>query len=125
MDIPLVLERLRPSEDWGPCAQSDSTYERLAATWRGQTACPTLAEMQATWATIQSEQPAKETQAKHDKAKGLLMSADPDRVMLRAILQVVMESLAEVRAKVGLPARTWPQLIAAVQAKIDAGNADA
>jgi hypothetical protein len=52
MDIPLVLSVLRPGEDWGPCAQSESAYEDLAATWRGTSACPTMEEMQATWTTI-------------------------------------------------------------------------
>lgn len=52
MDIPLVLSVLRPGEDWGPCAQTDATYEQLAATWRGESAVPTEEEMQAAWATI-------------------------------------------------------------------------
>ena len=125
MDIPLVLEQLRPGEDWGPCATSVNAYADFAAAWRGVSPCPTLDEMQAAWSAIEAERPAKELQAKRGKAKGLLAADDPDRVMLRAILQVVMESLAEVRAKVGLPVRTWPQLMAAVQSKIDAGKADA
>lgn len=52
MDIPLVLQQLRPGDDWGPCSQTDSTYETLAATWRGVSPCPTLEEMQESWVAI-------------------------------------------------------------------------
>jgi hypothetical protein len=55
VDIPLVLERLRPGVSWGPNAGSYSTYADLAATWPGPSAVPTQAEMDAAWTQILAE----------------------------------------------------------------------
>ena len=60
MDIPAVLEKLRPGEDWGPCADSSSTYEELRRAWRsGTSVCPTKEEMLAEWQVIQADEDAK------------------------------------------------------------------
>ena len=125
MDIPLVLEQLRPGEDWGPCATSISTYEQLAATWRGESPCPTLEEMQTAWATIEAERPAKEIERIRIDAAALLNSSEPICVVVRALARVVQASVAPILTHLGLPTRTWQQLVAAVQAQIDSGNADA
>lgn len=54
MDLVLVLEKIRPNEDWGPCAQSDSSYADFAKTWRGKSSCPTLEEITTAWQQIKS-----------------------------------------------------------------------
>lgn len=88
MDIPQVLAVLRPNEDWGPCAQSDSTYEQLAAKWRGTNPVPTLEEMEAEWATIEAERSTKELQALRTAAiHSLLTATDPISVALRAFIR--------------------------------------
>ena len=51
-DIPLCLEELGLSgEDWGPTTDS---YANLAANWRGSVDCPSEAEMEAAWVTVQA-----------------------------------------------------------------------
>ncbi len=77
MDIPLVLLRLRPGQDWGPCAQSDSTYEKLSATWRGVLPCPTRDEMLATWATIKQERDAERAAEDADAQEIARLKAKP------------------------------------------------
>lgn len=54
-------------------------------------------------------------------AKEFLQSNDPDKVMLRGILKVLFQSLAEVRTKAGLTNRTFQQAMQDVAAAIDAG----
>lgn len=62
------------------------------------------------------------TQKRAEDAKAAIAITDtPDRVLLLAVLKVIYASIAEVRAKVGLPSRTWDQLLAAVRQQIDAG----
>lgn len=67
MDIPIVLASLRPGEDWGPCAQTDSTYEKLAAKWRGTSPVPTRAEMQAEWVRLEAARVEREANAEPEK----------------------------------------------------------
>lgn len=91
MDLVLVLEVLRPGEDWGPCAQSDSTYERLAATWRSPLSeCPTEAEMLATWQQIRAERPelTNPVIAEQKEAKRFLTSDNPTARAIRALLRL-------------------------------------
>lgn len=53
MDIPLVLESLRPGVSWGPNAQSDATYAQLVSTWPAASGTPpTEAEMEQAWQDI-------------------------------------------------------------------------
>lgn len=60
MDIPLILEQLRPGEDWGPCATSSNTYEELISKWRSKdSAYPTKAEMESKWLEIKAVQDQK------------------------------------------------------------------
>lgn len=54
MDIPRVLEVLRPDDDWGSQAGTHNTYEELVAGWRGANPAPTLSAMQSAWAEIQA-----------------------------------------------------------------------
>lgn len=98
--------------------QQRAAGDALAAAWRE----PTLAE------------------AARDAAKRLASSGDPERVLLRAALRLVLASFAEDRAYLARvrsqvqalggelppapPARTWAQLAAAVAAMIDAGEGD-
>lgn len=62
MDIVQVLTVLRPGEDWGPCAQSDSSYADLFRTWRSEkNFCPSLEAMEACWAEIEANRPVVKT----------------------------------------------------------------
>lgn len=72
MDIPLILERLRPGEDWGSCADSSSTYEEMKKSWRSEaSSCPTKAEMLAAWETIQAEEKTREQAVKSLRASAV------------------------------------------------------
>lgn len=99
MDIPQVLAVLRPGEDWGPCAQSDSTYARLAATWRSPAStCPTEAEMLATWAIIEANRPTATRDAQ--RARAVALASDPagERKLLRALLLLAMDENNALRS---------------------------
>lgn len=71
MDIPLILAVLRPGEDWGPCAQTDSTYADLARMWRGKSPVPTESEMRTAWAALETARVDRETTAKAQAAEVL------------------------------------------------------
>lgn len=49
MDLALVMEQLRPGENVSP---DMSSYEAMAANWRGSGAIPSKAECEAKWAEI-------------------------------------------------------------------------
>lgn len=104
MDIPQVLAVLRPGEDWGPCAQSDSTYTALAATWRGSSAVPTEAEMLVTWDTIQANAAMVAAQARRAAAVGLVMtSEEPRDVALRGFLRDIYTAINDLRQALPTP----------------------
>lgn len=68
MDLPLVLARLCPGADWGPCSHTGAKYENLKAKWRDtKVVCPTKEELQAKWAEIVVEQAAARAKAQADK----------------------------------------------------------
>mgnify|MGYP001591433027 CR=1 FL=1 len=60
MDIPLALEyltgtsRILPTDDWGSSAHTGDSYAAFAAGWRGVSAVPTQAEMDAAWTAIEA-----------------------------------------------------------------------
>jgi len=60
MDIPQVLQRIRPGQDWGPMAQTGVLYADFAPLWRDPQPVPTEAEMEATWQVIVAEQAAEQ-----------------------------------------------------------------
>lgn len=86
-----------------------------------------------TWAA--SIEAARAT-AKRTQAKELLAENDPNRVLLRAIVKVLMASLVEARTTINsliaatgaqvpvLSNKNWSQAVAAAQAVIDAGQAE-
>ena len=94
MDIPLVLDYLRPGEDWGPCAQSNSPYVDLAKTWRSKKSeCPSEQEMLKAWTDIVKpkwdaiENDKKSLQALVTKLKsGAKMTNEELATILRSIL---------------------------------------
>lgn len=51
MDLSLVMEKLRPGENVSP---DMSSYEAMAAKWRGTGSVPSKAECEAKWAEILS-----------------------------------------------------------------------
>lgn len=98
MDIPQVLAVLRPGEDWGPCAASDSTYAQLAATWRSKlSAVPTLAQMQAQWNTLEANRPTAERDALRALAVFLATDKAAPNKLLRAALLVAMDEVNALR----------------------------
>lgn len=131
MDIPQVLAVLRPKDDWGPCAQSDSDYAAMAAKWRGASPVPTKAEMLAAWATIKSNAPAVKTACEKADADVFVTASGPTARSDRALARVTLQSIGRVIDKVNecvvfcntrgasitpLTKSTWPQLLAAVKA---------
>ena len=101
MDIPLVLQSLRPGEDWGPCANSTSTYAQLADTWRSKVSIvPTEAEMQTTWVTVQANMPAQKIAKDRADAKVLIADVVGTGKILRAIAATLIDELNILRADV-------------------------
>ena len=92
---------------------------------------PTAAQAWDVQAASQAWDDSNEAQAAFDRQKSrvdagaLLNSDEPMCVVIRALARVVHKSVGAIMAKLGQPPRTWDQLVAAVQAEIDAGNADA
>ena len=95
MDIPQVLAVLRPNDDWGPCAQSDSDYAAMAAKWRGASPVPTEAEMLAAWTTIEANAPAEKAKAAKHEAKRAATAKGPGSRMLRAAIAVMFKAFRE------------------------------
>jgi len=126
MDIPLVLESLRPSANWGPSANSDSTYQELRANWADKNiSCPTLEEMRAEWKRLQDEKPAIESARIKAEANGVLNKNEPTAAIIRAVLAILVDEINLIRAAVRLPPRTVQQLNNAIRSKVEAGVADA
>lgn len=63
MNIPAILNYLRPGEEW---ALSGNTYDGLE--WFSSTPKPTETELEAAWPTVQTELQAKEIDAKRRHA---------------------------------------------------------
>ena len=125
MDIPLVLESLRPSAKWGPCANSDSTYEQLKTTWADtETTCPTLAEMRAEWLRIQDGAAAAEVAKLRTEANKALDDKQPLAAVIRAVAATLVEEINLLRTAMRLPIRARDQIAASIKAKIEAGVAD-
>lgn len=61
---------------------------------------------------------------KRDEAIALLNGNDPHAVRLRAILKVVFKSIAVLYQKLGLPIRTFDELVAAAAEEIANGSGD-
>lgn len=109
MDIPAILEKLRPDDDWGPCADSSSTYEELKRAWRSEaSACPTKAEMLAAWETIQAEATLKDHVEKSSLARAIEIlkndvpdnwrdDANPQRRIAWATKRLFVEVRQELR----------------------------
>ncbi len=99
MDIAQVLAVLRPGEDWGPCAQSESTYADLARTWRSsESACPTEAEMLACWAELEATRTQREQQRLNQQALATIFGGtDPLHVALKRIFSDLYTQINDVR----------------------------
>ena len=118
MDIPQVLAVLRPGEDWGPCAQSESTYADLARTWRSpESACPTEAEMLACWAALETGRAAAAERAARAQAAGVLAGQrEPDLLSLALLVRMLASDLYtrhnDLRELHGLPRELEPAIMA-------------
>lgn len=150
MDIPQVLEVLRPSEDWGPMAQTGVSYADFAPHWRGTSAVPTEAEMLAEWDALVATAADRLHARLRAEAKALI-DATEDRVadLLRAIVLLTVAELNVLRqrdrdrsadvaaatsldnlktrwaARTALADRTAAQARQAIKNFLDAGDADA
>lgn len=70
--------------------------------------------------------PAKtEKESARPRARQLVQSSDPHAVLLRATLRVLFQAVKECRDQLGLPSRTWGQLLAAAEQQIETGGGDA
>jgi hypothetical protein len=149
MDIPQVLEVIRPGEDWGSCAQTDSTYAAFAAMWRGVSPVPTEAEMLIVWNSLETNRASVLAAALKAKAVAAFSSATEDSAQRdRAIVLTLVDeinllrqwitsfkaavaassSLANLQTRVAalasVPDRTPVQAKTAITNKIDSGAAD-
>lgn len=83
IDLPLALEqltrdgRLQPGEDWGPSANTGSSYADFAAGWRGTSAVPTEQELADAWALVVVPTPEeRQIDALQDILKALVRIVD-------------------------------------------------
>lgn len=123
MDIPQVLAVLRPGEDWGPCAQTESTYADLARTWRSDSVCPTEGEMLACWVALESGRAAALDRQRRADAGALLMGTRPPDVetlawLVRYLVSDLYTAINVVRVHVGLEKELEPEIVARLVAGI-------
>lgn len=98
MDIPLVLEVLRPGVYWGPMAQTGVAYADFAAAWpaSGSGTVPTEAEMNAAWATIGS---AAAYQLTQDRSRASALMDAEDGRLWRAVALALIDELNILRTR--------------------------
>ncbi len=104
MDVPLVLQRLGLAEqDWGPGGNSGSTYEQLAAGWRGTVAVPPKADMEAAWQQILAERRRPRTAEAVEEDLVAWAEAGPDpQARLARVARLASRALAlAVRGQAG------------------------
>lgn len=83
IDILEVLGSLRPSDDWGPAAQTGATLPQIAAAWRGANPPPTQAELDAEWVRLEATRTAR------------METANPERTAMRMVVaQLVLDCSA-------------------------------
>ncbi len=97
IDLPQVLAVLRPSEDWGPLAQTGVDYATFAAKWRGASAVPTLAQMQVTWDSLEAGRAVADRDALRAAAVTLATAQDRTAQLIRAELMLTMDELNLLR----------------------------
>ncbi len=148
IDWPQALQVLRPGQDWGPGANTDSTYPALVAGWRGAQAVPLLAELQAAWDTLEANRAATVLAARRVATAALATAPDAAAQLVRAELLVTMDelntlrqwvttfkaavaaasTLADLKTRVAalanLPDRTAAQIKPALVARISTPDAD-
>ena len=66
----------------------------------------------------------QEKRQKREHAIAILTASDPWAIGFRAALRSFYQDFAEVRAKLGLPVRTWQQMLETIRQDIGDGNAD-
>lgn len=102
MDIAEVLSALRPDDDWGPCAQSDSTYADLARTWRGSSPVPSEKEMLAAWAELEATRAERAMSETRTAAlMGLLTRSDETGVQVRMLADAICTLTNDVFEEMG------------------------
>lgn len=99
IDLPQVLDVLRPGVYWGPMAQTGVAYADFAAAWPGGDSgtLPTEQECQTTWDTLEANRPATVLAAR--RAAAIVLAAAPEAVaqVIRAELLLTMDELNVVR----------------------------
>lgn len=122
MDIPQVLAALRPTDDWGPGANTSSTYAELVAGWRGANPCPSEEEMAATWADIEANRATAEAARRRQEAiTTLLTSNEPRDVALRMLIRDLYTQVNDLRELHGLPRQLESTIVPRVVAGISEG----
>lgn len=106
MDLPAVLQHLRPGETW-VCGE---TYETLQ--WTDATPAPTLAECEAAWKEIERDYLLRPVRAERDR---LLAASDwtqiPDAPVDPAAWAKYRQALRDLPAKIKDPTAevAWPE----------------
>jgi hypothetical protein len=126
MDLPQVLAVLRPGEDWGPCAQSDSTYAQFAKGWAlrhpPEIPPPTEVEMEEAWKAIVTGAPAAKASARRSDAVQLLLTSDEPRdVALRALIRDLYTQVNDLREQLGQKREQEPEILGRIVTGIGGG----
>jgi hypothetical protein len=102
-DLPIALEaltksgRILPTDDWGPCAQTGTPYADFAAKWRGVSAVPTEAELQAAYdAAIPTNAAAKVTVERATAKTRLQTAAEAGARADRAIVVLTVDEINRI-----------------------------
>lgn len=111
----------KPEPGWLVFTLADG--QRARVDFAGSPTARVLAQVQAILSAFAPQQMTP-VQAARARAKRLARAIDPQVVLLRASLRVVFAVVKECREQLGLPSRTWEQLLTAVQQQIDAGGGD-
>lgn len=123
MDIPVTLEaltasgRIKVTDDWGPMAQSTSTYAQFAAKWRGTSAVPTLVEMNAAWTILQSTRPELFDPITADRKALKSLIDSPNGIMRVLIAKGIVDWNNIPALKTAFP--TLAAYVTAVKAQLD------
>jgi hypothetical protein len=112
MDIPLILDHIRPGSEWGWLGEDKSSYDHLD--WRDSTQeKPTREEVEAAWETVsQALDDAAVRQATCDEAIGRLHALDADA--LQEMAEGVVTT-AEMAAAIGAIGKAVADLVRVIQ----------
>jgi len=119
-----------PESEWkhGPdlsaVAVVPSRYWKAPADWDAPGAGPVQMTQQEKDAVDAQADADTRTSLRGDALASLMENRDGRALVIRAFARIVLDEINALRANAGLSARTWPQMVAAFQSKIQAGEGE-